>query len=95
MAIAHSLTFANHPSRSRQYQLQAERIYMSKLAVLKNGWEHIYTQFKNVKHDPVLCLMNKFTQKMIYYDVKQDRIQSKPESKLYRPDATGIHVISM
>jgi len=35
MAIAHSLTLANHPSRSRQYQLQAERIYMSKLAVLK------------------------------------------------------------
>ncbi len=66
---------------------------MSKLDKLDKDWEHVYTQFKNVNQDQVLCLMNSRTRKMVYYDVKLNRILSKRESYLYRPDVTGIHVI--
>ena len=67
---------------------------MSRSTKAQNNWEHIYTQFKNNNGDPVLCMMNKITKKLIYFDIKSNRILSKQEALIFRPDVTGIHVAS-
>jgi len=36
-------------------------------------------------------MMNKETKKFIYFDVKLNRMLSKQEAMIYRPDVTGIH----
>jgi len=64
---------------------------LSKHGKTKQDWEHVYTQYKNASRDPVLCMMNKETKKFIYFDVKLNRMLSKQEAMIYRPDVTGIH----
>lgn len=66
---------------------------MSKLAIIKRDWEHLYTQFKNSKGDPVVCLMHKRTKKFIYFDIRLKRLLTKQEALMFRPDVTGIHLI--
>jgi hypothetical protein len=59
----------------------------------EQNWEHLYTQFKNPEGDQVMCMMHKQTKKFVYYDVKLNRLLSKQEAMLFRPDVTGKHVI--
>jgi len=66
---------------------------MSKLEIVERDWEHVYTQFKNKAGDPVLCLMHKRTKKFVYLDIRLNRLLTKNEALIYRPDVTGIHVI--
>lgn len=57
------------------------------------GWEHLYTQFKNPEGDQVLCLVHKKTKRLVYFDMKLNRILSKREALVFRADVTGLHVI--
>jgi len=66
---------------------------MSKLAIDERDWEHLYSQFKAGTGDKVMCLMHKQTKQFIYFDMKLNRLLSKNEALLYRPDVTGLHVI--
>ncbi|OGT01141.1 MAG: hypothetical protein A3K04_07085 [Gallionellales bacterium RBG_16_56_9] len=66
---------------------------MSKLAMVESDWEHLYTQFKHATEDRVLCLMHKQTKKFVYYDMKLNRLLTKQEALLYRPDVTGLHCV--
>lgn len=54
-----------------------------------NNWEHIYTQFKHLTGEPVVCMMHKETKKFAYFDVQLNRVLSKKEALIYRVDATG------
>lgn len=65
---------------------------MSKPAKVNNEWEHLYTQFKHLSKDPVLCMVNKRTKKLVYFDVKLNKVLSKKEALNYRVDVTGLHV---
>jgi hypothetical protein len=67
---------------------------MGKLKLVKSNWEHLYTQFKNPTGDPVICMVHKITKKFIYFDIKSKRVLSKQEALIFRPDVTGIHLIS-
>ena len=62
---------------------------MSILDKMDGIWEHLYTQFRNVAGDQVLCLMNRETKEFIYVDVKANRILSKQEAMAFRVDGTG------
>ena len=66
---------------------------MSNLTIAKHDWEHLYTQFKALTGDPVICMMHKRTRKFIYLDIKLNRLLSKQEAVVFRPDVTGIHII--
>ena len=66
---------------------------MDKLDKEENCWEHLYTQFKNLAGDPVQCMVHKTTKKLVYFDVKSNRLLSKQEALMFRADVTGIHVI--
>jgi hypothetical protein len=66
---------------------------MSNLDKFAQQWEHLYTQFKGSNGDPVLCMVNKQTNKFAYLDVKLNRVLSKQEALNYRVDVTGFHVI--
>jgi hypothetical protein len=66
---------------------------MSKLDIFKRDWEHLYTQFKSPTGDPVLCMMHKRTKKFAYFDIKSNRVLSKQEALIFRPDVTGIHIV--
>jgi len=63
------------------------------LAIVKHDWEHLYTQFKNPTGDPVICMVHKVTKKFIYFDIKSNRLLSKQEALIFRPDVTGIHSV--
>lgn len=65
---------------------------MSKFIKDRHEWEHLYTQFKNSGKEPVLCMVNKRTKKLIYFDVTLNKILSRKEATNYRPDVTGLHV---
>ena len=56
-------------------------------------WEHLYTQFKNPEGDRVLCMMHKESKRFVYFDVKLNRVLTKQEALVFRPDVTGLHVI--
>lgn len=56
---------------------------------MTGSWEHLYTQFRNVEGDQVLCLMNKETKEFVYFDVKQNRVLTKKEARSFRVDGTG------
>jgi hypothetical protein len=56
-------------------------------------WEHLYTQFKNPEGDQVLCMVHKDTKRLVYFDVKLNRVLSKQEAMEFRADVTGLHVI--
>ncbi|MFZ2540929.1 MAG: hypothetical protein WAW75_04040 [Gallionella sp.] len=66
---------------------------MSKFAMEKQNWEHLYTQFKKPSGDPVICMVHKINKKFIYFDIKSNRVLSKQEALIFRPDVTGIHLI--
>ena len=66
---------------------------MSKLVIKEGNWEHLYTQFKFSTGDPVICMVHKQTKKFVYFDIKSNRLLSKQEAMLFRPDVTGIHLI--
>jgi adenylate cyclase class IV len=61
---------------------------------IKDGheWEHLYTQFKNASKDQVLCMVNKRTKKLVYFDVTLNKMLSKQEALHFRADVTGVHV---
>lgn len=65
---------------------------MSKLARVERDWEHLYTQFKAGTEDRVMCLMHKRTKKFVYFDIKLNRLLTKSEALIYRPDVTGFHI---
>lgn len=66
---------------------------MSKMEIVERDWEHLYSQFKGTTGDRVMCLMHKQTKKFVYFDIKLNRLLSKEEALIYRPDVTGLHVI--
>jgi hypothetical protein len=66
---------------------------MSKLTIVERNWEHLYTQFKFPTGDPVICMVHKQTKKFVFFDTKSNRLLSKQEALLFRPDVTGIHLI--
>lgn len=66
---------------------------MSKLAIVERDWEHLYTQFKGATGDRVVCLMHKQTKKFVYFDMQLNRLLTKKEALMYRPDVTGIHLV--
>jgi hypothetical protein len=57
-----------------------------------HDWTHLYTQFKGPEGDPVLCMVHNTTKKMIYFDVKANRLLTKQEARPFRADVTGLHV---
>ena len=66
---------------------------MSNSAKEEHCWEHLYTQFKNPEGDQVQCMVHTITKKLVYFDVKSNRILSKQEALIFRADVTGIHII--
>lgn len=66
---------------------------MGQLAIVDRDWEHLYTQYKILTGDPVVCLVHKHTKKFAYFDIKSNRFLSKQEALQFRLDVTGIHVI--
>jgi hypothetical protein len=65
---------------------------MSKFIKGNHEWEHLYTQFKHSGKEPVLCMVNKRTKKLAYFDVTLNKVLSKKEALIYRADVTGLHV---
>lgn len=66
---------------------------MSKLTIQERDWEHLYSQLKGATGDRVMCLMHKQTKKFIYFDIKLNRLLTKEEALVYRPDVTGFHLV--
>lgn len=66
---------------------------MSELKNLRHDWDCLYTQFKSVGKDRVICMVHKNTKEFVYFDVKLNRLLSKQEAMTYRLDVTGLHVI--
>ena len=58
----------------------------------EHNWEHLYTHFKDLTGDPVVCMVHKQTKKFVYFDVQLNRILSKQEALMYRVDVTGKHL---
>jgi hypothetical protein len=65
---------------------------MNILDKMEGNWEPLYTQYRNVEGDQVLCLMNKETKEFVYFDVKQSRVLTKKEARAFRVDRTGLHL---
>jgi len=40
-----------------------------------------------------MCLMHKQTKKFVYFDMKLNRLLTKEEALIYRPDVTGFHLV--
>jgi hypothetical protein len=57
----------------------------------EQSWEQLYTQFKPLSGDGVICMVHKRTKRHVYFDVQAKRLLSKQEARMYRVDTTGLY----